>query len=243
MPLILTFLPPAQIPATAAETTMTESSDANAAFLAVLMRDRAHLTTYDDMPTPAAGQPGPSRRIKPSCHRRSTREVMGKQAFLKNPSSLSATGARVQQSPLVNHNEGLCRSKKESRDDMVRVVSSDCRVLSSSFPQTRGRRRRSETTCHPTYDENPPSWLSTATLAPWMSAESLRSRPTTPSTASSPQMPLLSPSGWSTDTDTDSDIFSLDDWGSDDVEVVEVPAGELEKMFSMYINAELCLNE
>ncbi|KAL1737056.1 hypothetical protein EV714DRAFT_265870 [Schizophyllum commune] len=205
---------------------MTESSDANAAFLAVLMRDRAHLTTYDDMPTPAAGQPGPSRRIKPSCHRRSTREVMGKQAFLKNPSPRSATGARVQQSPLVNHNEGLCGSKKESRDDM-----------------TRGRRRRSETTCHPTYDENPPSWLSTATLAPWMSAESLRSRPTTPSTASSPQMPLLSPSGWSTDTDTDSDIFSLDDWGSDDVGVVEVPADELEKMFSMYINAELCLNE
>ncbi|KAL1754680.1 hypothetical protein FB107DRAFT_275551 [Schizophyllum commune] len=205
---------------------MTESSDANAAFLAVLMRDRAHLTTYDDMPTPAAGQPGPSRRIKPSCHRRSTREVMGKQAFLKNPSPHSATGARIQQSPLVNHNEGLCRSKKESRDDM-----------------TRGRRRQSETTCHPTYDENPPSWLSTAPLAPWMSAESLRSRPTTPSTASSPQMPLLSPSGWSTDTDTDSDIFSLDDWGSDDVGVVEVPADELEKMFSMYINAELCLNE
>ncbi|KAL1681552.1 hypothetical protein EV122DRAFT_275289 [Schizophyllum commune] len=205
---------------------MTESSDANAAFLAVLMRDRAHLTPYDDMPTPAAGQPGPSRRIKPSCHRRSTREVMGKQAFLKNPSSLSATGARAQQSPLVTHNEGLCRSKKESRDDM-----------------TRRRRRQSETTCHPTYDENPPSWLSTAPLAPWMSAESLRSRPTTPSTASSPQMPLLSPSGWSTDTDTDSDIFSLDDWGSDDVGVVEVPADELEKMFSMYINAELCLNE
>ncbi|KAI5898450.1 uncharacterized protein SCHCODRAFT_02663345 [Schizophyllum commune H4-8] len=205
---------------------MTESSDANAAFLAVLMRDRGHLTTYDDLPTPTAGQPGPSRRIKPSCHRRSTREVTGKQAFVKDPSPRSATGARVRRSPVVNHDTVSSSSKKASRDDM-----------------TRGRRRGSETACHHTHDEYPPSWLSTATLAPWVSAESLRSRPTTPSTASSPQMPLLSPSGWSTDTDTDSDIFSLDDWGSDDVDVVEVPADEIEKMFSMYINAELCLNE
>ncbi|KAL1748501.1 hypothetical protein HDZ31DRAFT_60239 [Schizophyllum fasciatum] len=203
---------------------MAESSDANAAFFAVFMRERSHLKHYYAQSPSAAGQP--SRQPKASSHRRSTKDVVGKQAFLKDQYPRHAREGHVRRSPVVSHDEPSRRSQKAPRDDVAR-----------------GRREDSAAAFRHVAGDAPSSWYSPAPSPPWVPADSLCARPTTPSRASSPQLPFLSPSGWSTDTDSESEVQSLDEWASDEVEVVEMPAAEFEDLFNQYINTDLCAAE
>lgn len=207
--------------------TAMESSDARTALFAVYMRQQPQYKSYHlPPPPPAAGQP--SRRLKSSSHRRSTKDVLGKQAFLKDRPHHQPKDGRAMRCPLVNHSEPPLRSSKTPRDNL---------------PHRSNTQRKA--TNHRTHDSEANFPLPCTTPSPLLTVASFDTRPLrTPSPTSSERMPSLSPPGWFVDSDDESEVTSLDDWSPDKAEVVEVATSiDCDEMFQLYINVDLCLNE